>query len=156
RDDDIALRIQAAFQNTNAAVYGFDIGRLDGEFGELFFVFNHDLSEMTPGAFLTVDFSMLADWALTIASIFTEVDHDIVNAQLKSALRNTHTPIRTYLREVLSRAVGQHAVLHDVVYAYGGWRIRYFDDILLPPYRPGWRPPHFGVAGVGALSGDLT
>jgi phospholipase C len=142
-DDHIAIRVQAAFQNASASAYGFDVARLDGEFGELVFSFNYSLTEMWPGSFIDVDFSTLADWVISIASLFSEVDHDIINTSIESPLRDpdTNRAMRTYVREVLSRALGQHAVLHDVRYANGGWVMRYFDDFLIPAYRPGWRPP---------------
>jgi phospholipase C len=155
RDDDIALRIQAAFSRVNASVLGFEVARLDGEFGEIFLAFNRSLTELTPAAFVKVDFSTLADWAIDIASLFTEIDHDVVNSALEDSLYPVERLIRTHLRDVLSRAIGQRAVLHDIWATTGGWQARYFIDPLLPRADLPWRPPTgpLGGFGGGALGG---
>ena len=158
RDDDIALRIQAAFTRTDASVLGFEIARLDGEFGELFLAFNRPLTELTPAVFLKVDFSTLADWAIAIAGLFVEIDRDVVNASIEDGLYPFERPIRTYLREVLSRAIGQRAVLHEIRATATGWQARYFIDPLLPRADLPWRPPiagtlgGFGGGGVGGFT----
>jgi len=157
QDTDIAIRIQAAFDNASATAYGLDVGRLNGEFGQLFLSFNRNLTELSPAAFLDVDFSTLADWLISLASLFTEIDHDIVNKKTEDGVISHERPIRTYLREVLSRAVGQRAVVHEVWFGAGAWQILYFDDPLMPDPDAPWRPWVDDVAGeVGGVGGAIA
>jgi Phosphoesterase family len=149
QDDDVAIRIQAAFDNASASVFGFDVGKLTGDLGELFLVFDKGLMRFTPVTFLNVNFSAVVDFVFPIIAYFAEVNHDVVNTTFESLLMrpDIQDPICKYLREALSRAVGQHAVVDRVSFASGGWQLRYFNEPVLPdPNRP-WHPPFGGVSG---------
>ena len=152
-DDDVALRIQAAFENASASAYGFDIGRLKGELGEFFLAFDKSFTRCTPVAFLAVDFSALADFVLAVVGSFAEVNHDSVNLAIETLLSNDsfQRPICTYLREALSRAIAQHAVVDQISFASGSWQLRYFTEPVLPDENLPWHPPHGGVV-VGEIN----
>lgn len=134
QDDDITIRIQAGFANSNASVFGFEIARLNGELGEMYLSFSHSLKQMRVFPFFDVDFSTLADIVLSIASLFTEVKDDIVNTTIEDTLESPDIAEKfcTYLREVLGRAVSQNAVVHEVLFAGGAWQVRYYNDPPLP------------------------
>ena len=151
-DDDVALRIQAAFDKGSASAFGFDIGRLKGELGELFLAFDKGITRCTPVAFLNVDFSNVVDFVMPIVGFFTEVNHDIVNTTIETelALADSEGSMCKYLREALSRAVAQHAVVDRVSFASGSWLLRYFNEPGLPDESLPWHPPHGGVPG-GAI-----
>lgn len=154
QNNDIAIRIQAAFDRASFSAYGFDVAELDGDFGELFLAFNRNLTELSPVSFLDVDFSQLAATLIALVSLFTEVNTD-VNQIIETVVAGNERVIRTYLREVVSRAVGQTAVLHEVSFANNAWQVRYFDDPPLPNPNLQWRPwvDDFagGLGGVGGL-----
>ncbi len=155
QDGDIAIRIQAAFDKASATVHGFDVARLNGDFGEIFLVVTRNFTELMPISFIDVDFSTLASWAISLAGLFTEVDKDIVNTVLETEIYKQERVMRTYVREVLSRAVGLHAVAHEVSFGANAWQIRYFND---PPIPDPNAPPRKwidnvagGVGGVGGM-----
>jgi len=157
KDDDVALRIQAAFASPSASAFGFDIGRLKGELGEFFLAFDKSFTRCTPVAFLAVDFSTLADWTIDIAHvIFSEVNHDIVNTTIEVELDKNERLIRTYLQEVLARAVAQHAVVDKVYFAAGSWHFRYFNEPVMPDENLTWHPSHGDVPGEGVHSSGGT
>lgn len=153
QDNDVVIRIEAGFSKGTASAYGFELGRLNGDFGVIFMAFSRDLLHLRPVAYLDVDFSTLADWALSVASLFTEYDHDIVNTKVESAIASQSLLIRTYFREVLSRAMGEHAVVHEVSWGGGGWQVRYFDDPPMPEPNTPWRLWRDNV--TGSMSGIL-
>jgi phospholipase C len=148
-DDDVAVRIQAAFDKGTASAFGFDVGRLKGDLGELFLVFDKGISRCTPVAFFDVDFSSAADFLMPIIAFFSEVDHDIVNTSIEDALLDSEIngALCKYLREALSRAVAQHAVVHEVSFASESWQLRYFNEPVLSDESLPWHPPHGGLAG---------
>jgi phospholipase C len=155
QDNDAVIRIEAAFCNGTFTAHGFDLGRLNGEFGVLFLAFSRDFQRLSVISYLDVDFSHLVDTFLTVASVFTELNHDIVNTKIEDVMMQHEPEIRAYFREVLSRAVGERAVATEVWFGGGGWQVRYFDDPPMPNPDTPWHHwvDTFGgsVGGIGGL-----
>ncbi|ACG74540.1 phosphoesterase [Anaeromyxobacter sp. K] len=167
KDDDVALRIQAAFENASASIFGVDLATLEGQFGELFLAFDHSFTELTPAAFVAVDFfpplEMAYDAYVQIKGVLLDMGNvgpsakEAVNEFIELYFRYpTDWQILGYLRLVLGRAIGQRAVVDAVSFGAEAWQVRYFDDPVLPPEDAPWRPwrPGMGDA-MGGLSGGL-
>jgi phospholipase C len=162
KPDDIALRIQAAFDKPiditfDAVITELDVAHLNGEIGEVWLAFNAQLTQLTPLSHIAIDFSTLSGVALSVASVFTDINHHVVDDKIEGLLRGTDASqlIRTYLREVLSRALGPTSVVIDVHGTAEGWVLEYYDNPFPDEhYRPrpdaGETAPH-GPLGGGAL-----
>jgi len=167
KDDDPAIRIQAAFENAAASVFGVDIATLDGQFGELFLAFNRSLTELTPASFVAVDFfrplEMAYDAYVQVKGLLLDMGNsgpsarEAVNQALELYFRYpTDRLILDYVRLVLGRAIGQRAVVHEVSSGAEAWQVSYFDDPVLPPEDTPWRPWRPGMSDViGSLGGEL-
>ena len=167
KDDDAAIRIQAAFENASASILGIDVATLDGQFGELFLAFNRSLTELTPASFIAVDFfrplEMAYDAYVQLKGLLLDMGNtgaparEAVNEAIELAFRYpTDRRLLGYLRLVLSRAVGERAMVHEVSFGTEAWQVRYFDDPVLPPEDSPWRPWRPGTHDVlaGGLAGE--
>ena len=136
QDDDVCIRIQAAFSNASVSAYGFDVASLRGELGEFILAFDHNLQSMRGFSFLDVDFSDLAEFALDVARVFTEVPES-VNEVVEEMLNDfpVQQQVCGYLKGVLTRAVGQRSTVYNFKFHNNAWQVRHSDDPIIP--RPG-------------------
>jgi Phosphoesterase family len=160
--DDVCLRIQAQFADASVSVWGFDMAELDGELGELIFVFSHRFDRLLPFSFLDIKFSALASAikaiVLPIWRIFTEVSLD-VNKQIEDAIiggGGVDAPaqqILRYMRAFLERAVGLGSTVFEFRFQDKAWQIRNSADPFIPLPGDVVRPPlDGGIADGGVIS----
>jgi hypothetical protein len=134
-DDNIAIRIQAAFENASASIFGVDLATLDGQFGEIFLVFNRSLTNLIPAAFVGVDFwdplEMAYDAYVQIKGVLLDMGHadpsakEAVNQTLELYFRYpTDQTVLRYLRLALGRAISQRAVVHEASFGGDAWHVR--------------------------------
>jgi phospholipase C len=167
KDDAVALRIQAAFENASASIFGVDLATLDGEFGDLFLAFDRSLNYLTPASFIAVDLfqplEMAYDAYIAVKGALLDMGQTgpsaqkAVNEAIELYFRYpTGDAIADYVRLVLGRAIGQRAVVHEASFAGDAWQVRYSDDPVLPPESTPWRPWRPGMIGLGGAVGGLT
>lgn len=139
KPDDVCIRIQAGFTDASVSVWGFDVASLRGEFGELILAFDHRVQTLRPFAFLDIDLTTLASFALPVVRLFKEVPKD-VNKYIEDHISDydTQRQVLNYMRAFLSRAAGRSSTFHEFKVQSNAWQIRHSDDPVIP--LPGARP----------------
>lgn len=134
QSDYVCVRVQAAFSDASVSISGFDVASLRGELGELIIAFDRTLTRVLPFSFLDVKFSTLANIAIDVINLFTEVNSD-VNELIEVMLSQQERHILKYMRLFVGRAVGLNAFVHELRLQNNAWQIRHSDDPVIP--KPG-------------------
>lgn len=149
-DDFVCIRIDAAFSKSAVAVWGFDVGQLRGEFGELMFAFDRRLNRLRAFSFVDVDFSTLGAVAKAFVSLIASTD---VNAYIEDAVHARQQDMLKYFKAFLSRAVGASNVVYEVAFRGDAWQIRNSADPRIPAPGQTLLPP---IVNESVLEADIV
>jgi hypothetical protein len=151
KDQDICIRIEAAFCKAAVAVWGLDIAKLNGELGEFVITFDRRMNRLRAFSFLDVDLSAIGSIAKAVVDLFTSVPTD-VNKIIEDAIEKKQQDMLKYLKAFLARAMGASNVVYEAWFQDKAWKIRNSADPVIP--RPGQvvRPP---IVGGAVLDGGI-
>lgn len=150
KDEDICIRIEAAFSKAAVAVWGFDVASLNGDLGEIVITFDRRMNRLRAFSFLDVDFTTIGSIAKAVLDLFISAPTD-VNVIIENAIEANQRDMLKYLKAFLARAVGASNVVYEAWFQDDAWKIRNSADPVIP--RPGQivRPPIDG----GVLDGGI-
>jgi hypothetical protein len=149
-NEDICIRIEAAFSKAAVAVWGFDVASLNGELGEIVITFDRRMNRLRAFSFLDVDFSTIGSIAKAVVDLFTSVPTN-VNKIVEDAIEKNQQEMLKYLKAFLARAVGASNVVQEAWFQDDAWKIRNSADPLIPKPGQVLRPPLDGSILEGGI-----